>query len=87
MGILLDYEPCDDCQKFRKDGVTMMEVVNHPLTEGQPEIQNGIYPTGRWCVIEQNAAETMFSDYLTNKNALYADQELFDSIIRMAMES
>ena len=81
MGIVLDYEPCDQCKENRKLGVTLMEVVDHPLSDTQPEIQNGIYPTGKWCVIKKEAADRMFSGYLNDKNALFVDQEIYTSIM------
>ena len=81
MGILLDYEPCDECLDNQKLGVTLMEVTDKPNFENQPGIQNGIYPTGKWCVIRKEAAERMFSGYLNDKNKLFVDQEIYMSII------
>jgi hypothetical protein len=81
MGVILDYEPCDECKENRKLGVTLMEVSERPVHEGFPEIQNGIYPTGRWCVIKHETAERMFSGFLNDKNALFIDCDIFDQIV------
>ena len=81
MGVVLDYEPCDECKENRKLGVTLMEVSEYPIYEGFPEIQNGIYPTGRWCVIKHEAVERMFSGFLNDKNALFIDQEIYDYVV------
>lgn len=86
MGVVLDYEPCDECKENRKLGVTLMEVSEEPMFDGFPEIQNGIYPTGRWCVIKKEAAERMFSGYLNEKNALFIDRELYDLITGGAVQ-
>ena len=80
MGVVLDYEPCDECVENRKRGVTLMEVRDEPVLDGFPEIQNGIYPTGRWCVIRKEAADRMFEGFLDEKNALFIDRELYDLI-------
>ena len=81
MGVILDYEPCEECKKNRKLGVTLMEVSERPVHEGFPEIQNGIYPTGRWCVIKHEAAERMFSGFLNDKDALFVDRGIYDQVI------
>lgn len=81
MGVILDYEPCDECKENRKLGVTLMEVSEYPVHEGFPEIQNGIYPTGRWCVIKHEAAERMFSGFLNDKDALFVDRGIYDQVV------
>jgi hypothetical protein len=81
MGVVLDYEPCDECKENRKLGVTLMEVSEDPVLDGFPEIQNGIYPTGRWCVIRKEAADRMFEGFLDEKNALFVDQEIYDYVV------
>ena len=80
MGVVLDYEPCNECIENRKLGVTLMEVCDEPVLDGFPEIQNGIYPTGRWCVIRKEVANRMFDGFLDEKNALFIDRELYDLI-------
>lgn len=81
MGVILDYEPCEECKENRKLGVTLMEVSERPVHEGFPEIQNGIYPTGRWCVIKHEAAERMFSGFLNDKDALFVDRGIYDQVV------
>ncbi len=81
MGVILDYEPCGECKENRKLGVTLMEVSERPVHEGYPEIQNGIYPTGRWCVIKHEAAERMFSGFLNDKDALFVDCGIYDQVV------
>ena len=80
MGILLDYEPCDECLENRKLGVTLMEVTTSENFDNQPEIQKGIYPTGKWCIIRKQAAERMFSGYLNGKDALFVEKEIYQAV-------
>jgi len=80
MGVFLDYEPCDECVENQKLGVTLIEATGKPNFENQPEIQNGIFPTGKWCVIRRDAAERIFSDQLNRKDKVFVDQELFETI-------
>ena len=86
MGIFLDYGPCDKCKENQKLGVTLMEVTDEPNFENQPEIQNGIYPTGKWCVIRREAAERMFRGYLNWKDKIFVDQEVYETIMGGAAE-
>lgn len=81
MGILLDYSPCESCLETQKLGVTLMEVTKKSNFENQPEIQNGIYPTGKWCVIRKDASDKMFSGYLNGANKLFVDQEIFETVM------
>ena len=87
MGIFLDYGACDDCLEKRKLGVTLMEALTEPIFEGQPEMQIGVYPTGKWCVIKKDAADRMFGGHLTDKNVLFVDQEIFDHVVGGAAET
>lgn len=77
----IDYMPCSSCLKQWNTGITLIEVVDDPIFEDQPEIQRETYPTGKWCVVQPESAEQMFGDYLNNQNALFVDQEIFDYII------
>jgi len=56
--VLLNYEPCDKCKKLMAQGTTIIEVVTD--SNGNMEIQEGIYPTGRWCVMRSAAAKELF---------------------------
>lgn len=57
--VVVNYEPCDKCKEDMSTGVTFIEAVSKPISEGQKELQNGAYPTGRWMVVEREAVERM----------------------------
>lgn len=58
--MVLDYEPCDEFQKMWDSGVAVIEVQETPINPGQPEIQKGIYPTGRFAVVTVEGADRVF---------------------------
>lgn len=61
--MVLDYEPCDECLALWGQGVAVLEVQETPVQPGQPEIQKGLYPTGRFAVITVEGANNVFPDY------------------------
>ena len=77
---ILDYVPCEECEKNMHLGVTVMEASNVPIAEGFPEMQEGVYPTGNWYVIRQEAAERVFGDKLNGSNKVFVDQEAFSML-------
>lgn len=56
--VLLNYEPCDKCKELMAQGTTLIEVVTED--NGNMQIQEGIYPTGRWSVMRSEAAKELF---------------------------
>ena len=70
---VIDYDPCDDCRRNWELGVAVLEAAEEPVYKNQKEIQNGIYPTGRWCVIKEEAAERVFGDLFSEKKILLVD--------------
>lgn len=67
--VLLNYEPCDKCKEAMAKGTTILEVVTED--NGNPQIQEGAYPTGRWCVMRHDAAKELFNT--DNKTVLLID--------------
>lgn len=57
---IVNYEPCDECKAQWAQGVVIIEVSRFPLTEGQPPISNGAYPTGRVAVVREEALNGNF---------------------------
>lgn len=57
--VLLNYEPCDKCKDAMDKGTTILEVVT--VDNGNRPIQDGVYPTGRWCVMRSEAAKELFN--------------------------
>ena len=53
--VFTGYEPCDKCKNNMDLGLSVIKCVEKPNKKGQPEIQKGIYPTGRWWVINRDS--------------------------------
>ena len=80
--VLLDYEPCDGCQKNMALGVTVMEAGISPIFKNQPEFQPGPYPTGKWIVLKKEAADRIFGDELKGHNKIFVDSETFKHFVQ-----
>jgi hypothetical protein len=56
---VLNYEPCPKCSELWAQGTACVEVTDRPMTDGQLQIKDGYYPTGRLSVITKEAASRM----------------------------
>lgn len=56
----LNYEPCDECKKKMDMGIALIECAQRP-PDNRPAIQEGLYPTGNWMVITEDAARRLFN--------------------------
>ena len=81
--MVLDYEPCDECKKMWESGVAVFEVTDSPIQQGQPEIQKGFYPTGRFAVITVEGADRMFEQHApwSKGKIVLVDSTVFSHII------
>jgi hypothetical protein len=57
----LDYEPCDKCKENWSQGILLIEAGMSPQSENQPEMQKGVYPTGRYLVLKPEAVNRIFT--------------------------
>lgn len=76
--VIANYLPCKDCAEKLSKGRTLIEVTT--TDNNMPPIQPGMYPTGRWCVINKEVATQLFHD-TTDKPMLVEDkvyQMIFD---------
>lgn len=80
MHAVINYEPCEECQKAMAMGVTIMEVTHEPNRVTDVEFQDGIYPTGRWVVMKSEAAQRIF-EVSADVKKIFVDVELFSNII------
>lgn len=72
------YEPCEKCKSNFALGVLLMEAANEPTFDGQPEMQEGVYPTGRCVVIKPEAAKRMFNCDVREK--AFVDRETWSML-------
>jgi len=59
--VIVDYEPCPECKKKMDQGTTLMEVTQVEPADKRPPIRDGLWLTGRWCVITTESAENIFN--------------------------
>lgn len=76
---VFDYIPCEECAEKMKQGVTVIEVVR--TDNGARPIQDGAWPTGRWCIISTEAARRLF------KAGLHKKMLLEDCLYKQLVES
>ena len=75
--VLVDYEPCDKCKEQMKLGVTIIEATQEPTDA--PPIQEGVWPTGRWCVIRTEAAKDVFGEDV--RDTILLDKSIFEEML------
>lgn len=62
---VLNYDPCDDCKQGMSLGITFVEAVASQPDDGRPPLQRKpqpAWPTGRWCVIQEDAVKELIAD-------------------------
>lgn len=68
---IIDYVPCEACQKKFESGILLIEVSEEPVAKNQMEIVKGAYPTGKWVL----ALESFIRQ-------LIVDEDLAESVIK-----
>ena len=78
--MILNYSPCEECQKLFTQGVLIVEVTETDATTHQPEIREGYVPTGRHVVLKDGTLK----DFKAGDKCLMLTTEfeqMFGSII------
>lgn len=62
---ILDYEPCESCQKIFAQGILLVGVSDH-INDGRPPIvsngSNALYPTGSYMVVTEDFLDKTFDE-------------------------
>lgn len=81
--IVSGYEPCKDCRKKMRLGVTVIEVTN--TDNGAAPMRPGVWPTGRWCVLKRRVAGRLFDGIAgfdsTTQDKLLLDDKVYERLI------
>lgn len=80
MHMVIDYEPCQQCYENMKRGVTLIEATREPNAVTSVELQQNVYPTGRYAVIERCAADRAFNGF-SGIEEVFVEPELFERLI------
>lgn len=75
--MVIDYEPCEECQKNMATGFTVMEATTKPNSVTSVELQQGVYPTGRFVVVKREAARRIFKGIDAKTEKAFCDSEVF----------
>ena len=81
--MVLDYVPCEECQNHMAMGVAVFEASDHPNTEGQPPMQEGVYPTSRFVVVTKECADRVFNAYApwSEGRKVFVDSDVFSHFL------
>ena len=90
--VVMDYEPCNACKKKFAMGVTLVEVTDTPLANGQrPFGTSGAYPTGRLVVVTPDSILRIFqqpmADLIVQNKSAIIDPEVFELLMRKPAEA
>lgn len=77
---VINYEPCDKCRAQMAQGFTVMEATTKPNRASSVEIQKGVYPTGRYVVLKNEAAERIFGDLIKGNCKAFLPVEAFSEM-------
>lgn len=77
--VVLGYDPCDKCKEKFKEGILVIECIEE-VFDNRPLIQQGLYPTGRWCVLREEAVcrminNTSLLDDILERKTMLVDKE------------
>ena len=83
---LLDFTPCPECQAIMNQGIRLMETIDHahPDMPTLPPVRPGIWLTGHYMVVTEDAVRTIFTepawaDILKARGA-YLDTQIYHAI-------
>jgi len=78
--MIVNYDPCDKCKEQWDKGFVIIEVNEEPNAKGQPEIQEGLYPTGKMWVVEKNTAVEIFGEEDTSRGRIFIDKAIAEKL-------
>ena len=71
--MVIDFEPCEECEHNMSLGFTVMEATTRPNSISSVEIQKDVYPTGRFMVIKTEAAHRIFKGLADGVSKAFVD--------------
>lgn len=82
MRAVIDFEPCEECRKKMESGFTVMEATMRPNYASSMEMQDGVYPTGRYVVLRMEAARKIFTDLEDGVTKAFLEDKVFVQMFR-----
>lgn len=78
--MVLDYEPCEKCKEYMERGFTVMEATSEPNDATNMPFQLGVFPTGRWLVLRQEAKKLVFPEIKDGDEKCFVGHELYEKL-------
>ena len=75
-----NYEPCDECMEKWNKGFVLIEAQEKPVKDGQPPMQEGIYPTGNMWVIDKESAGLVLNEEIVNGGICFIQKEMAERL-------
>ena len=86
MRSVASYAPCQSCASKWEQGFVFLEADTKPISEGQPEISPGAWPTGNYAVINPEAATKIMGDERSRKGIALISPEQFKMLTEKTSE-
>ncbi len=78
---IIDFEPCNECREHMSRGFTLMEATSRPNQYSSTAYQNGVYPTGRYVVVDPKAVYRIFGDTSAQQGGkAFLDSQVFQKM-------
>jgi hypothetical protein len=77
---IANYEPCDKCKEQWDKGFVFIEVQDEPVTEGQPAMQKGAYPTSNLWIITKESANEVLNKEIVDGGMCFIEKEFAEKI-------
>jgi len=88
MTAVIDYEPCDECQKNWSQGIPLIKVSSVPPINNMPPLTekkgHKLYPAGCYSVITTDAAKRIFEYDAPAGSPLLLDAKVYDDFMEQA---
>ena len=90
MSCVMDYEPCDECQKQMNQGVALIEAVDKPPVPSMPSVKveggKELYPAGRMLVVKAEAWSRITQREFSAGDKCFVDPEVIDGLLQTSKE-
>lgn len=84
---VIDYEPCEHCREMMAKGFTVLEATSSPNKVTNVAIQDGVYPTGRYVVIKNEAARRIFAELPEGSDKIFMESAQFKRMFSLETEA
>lgn len=86
MHAVINYEPCERCAEAMASGFTVIEATGTQNWVTDKEMQEGVYPTGKWTVLKREAARRIFTGLDDSVDKAFLDASVYDKIFGSIQE-